>query len=69
MDKWFAGQLVHYGVGFETKSIFKVHNLFPVCHVVQTMGQPLDHSESVFLSGYNDIVDHSRICIQVLCKL
>lgn len=50
-------------------TVSEVHNLFPICHVVLTLDQSLEHSESVSLSGYNDIVDHSKVCIQVFCKL
>lgn len=65
----FASQYIMVLVLKPSLSVSKVHNLFPVCHVVLTLGQLLDHSESVSLSGYNDIVDHSTICIQVFCKL
>ena len=52
-----------------SKSICKAHDLFSVHHALLTLGRPLDYSESVSLSGHNDMVDHLRICIQRLCKL
>lgn len=50
-------------------SVSKVHSPLSGRHLVLTLGQPLDGSESVALSGHDDTAGHSRICIQVLGKL